>query len=90
VVYQQELARAAGALGRPVRALADDPRGKVPVSLACHGAHHARQRPLPLHVLPDQAFVFAEEVLGAGPASVYLERRYSGGDPRLDAMSARA
>lgn len=86
VIYQQELRRAARRLGVPASRLLRDPRGLVPMAVACHAAHHDRSRPLPLHRLPDEVFEFAREVLGAGPAQVYLARRYAGGDGRLDAL----
>jgi hypothetical protein len=57
----------------------------VPVSFACHGAHHGRSRPLRLAVLPDAVFDFARELMG--PAAFdYLGRHYAGRDPRLDAL----
>lgn len=78
VVYRQEL--------RWHRGDPDDDRNLVPLCLACHGAHHNRQAPLPLRVLPDGAFAFAEDLLGAGAAYEYLRRRYAGEDMRLDAL----
>jgi hypothetical protein len=77
-VYEQVVRREGGDLR--------DPRNLVPVCFACHAAHHNRQRPLPLHVLPDSVFVFARELLGGGQAHVELSRRYVGDDPRLDAL----
>jgi len=52
----------------------------------CHGAHHGRSRTLSLAVLPDSAYSFAVEVLGAGAAYEYLRRRYTGDDPRLTSI----
>jgi hypothetical protein len=76
-VYEQEVRRHGG----DVR----DPRNLVPVTFACHGAHHGRSRPLPLRVLPDAVFEFAAELMG--PAAYdYLGRYYSGRDPRHDAL----
>lgn len=78
VVYAQHC-RAAGAS-------TGDLRNIVAVATACHAAHHNRSRPLELRVLPDSVFEFAAEVLGPGKAFNYLERRYAGADPRLDAL----
>jgi hypothetical protein len=93
VVYQQQLRVVArqqrrDALERTLRerALVGDVRNLVPVAFACHGQHHSRQAPLDLRVLPDSVFEFAAEVLGPGPAWSYLDRRYRGRDPRMDAM----
>jgi hypothetical protein len=63
-----------------------DLRNLVDVAHDCHGAHHARARPLLLHRLPDSAFEFARELLGAPAAYEYLHRRYLGADSRLDAL----
>lgn len=78
VVYEQEVRRVGGSVR--------DARNLVPVAHDCHGAHHARARPLPVHVLPDSAFDFATELMGAPAAFEYLSRRYSGRDPRLEAL----
>lgn len=84
VVYAQELVRRADTVADGHRLLRD-PRNLVDVANDCHGQHHARRRPLPLHVLSESVFEFAGEVLG--PAAYgYLSRRYSGGDPRHDAL----
>jgi hypothetical protein len=80
VVYAQECRRAGASLS--------DERNLLPLAFECHGAHHARQRPLPLHRLPDSVFEFAAEALGAPAAFEYLARRYAGGDPRHDALLA--
>lgn len=86
VCYRQTLRRewTPTAQWPTLRVLTDDPRNLVPVAHDCHGAHHNRSRPLMLNVLPDEAFVFARELLGAGPAFEYLRRRYAGEDQRLD------
>lgn len=77
VVYEQHVERAGGDV--------KDRRNLVPVAFNCHGAHHGRSRPLELAVLPDSCFVFAGELLGAAGFD-YLRRRYSGEDPRLEAL----
>jgi hypothetical protein len=66
--------------------LVQDPRNLVYVHPACHAAHHNRQKPLRLAVLPDSVFAFAVEVMGAGPAYEYIRRRYQGEDERLDGL----
>jgi hypothetical protein len=88
VVYRQELRRVAETRNNGTRltVLARDVRNLVPLAKACHDAHHARQAPLELRVLPDSVFEFAAEVLEPGPAWSYLDRRYRGRDPRMDAM----
>lgn len=63
-----------------------DSRNLVPVADGCHAQHHARRRPLELERLPDGVFEFASELLGPGRAYNYLRRRYTGPDPRLDAL----
>lgn len=63
-----------------------DPRNLVPVTRRCHEKHHTRTRPFDLSMLPDSVYEFAAEVMGDGPAFVYLSRRYRGGDDRLDAL----
>lgn len=75
---------------RKLRDLMGDERNLVPVAKSCHDSHHDRVRPLPLRVLPDCVFEFAEQVMGAGAAYEYLSRRYAGGDRRLDALLAAA
>lgn len=80
VLYRQELERRGG----DVR----DARNLVPVCLACHGAHHSRQAPLPVWVLPDSVFEFARELMGGPAAFEYLSRRYRGSDSRLEALLA--
>lgn len=86
IIFQQELRRVAGRDKARADTLRGDPRGMVPVCQECHERLHSRSRPLPLAVLPDEAFVFAVEVLGAGRAFNYLQRTCSGSDPRLDAL----
>lgn len=91
VVYRQELDREAARRARLEPgtrathrvALHADARNLVPLALACHAAHHNRQRPLPIRVLPDAVFEFAAEVLGPGPAWSYFDRRYAGDDRRM-------
>lgn len=65
---------------------ADDERNLVPVAFACHGAHHGRSRPLPVHVLPSSVFDFAAEVMGPGAAYEYIARTYDGTDLRLERL----
>lgn len=65
-----------------------DPRNSFTVCELCHSAHHSKMDPLLLTDLPDSAFEFANELLGAGPAYGYLRRRYGGHDPRLEALIA--
>lgn len=78
IVTRQELRRHGGD--------PKDERGLLPLCVRHHERHHSRFAPLPLWVLPDAAFEFAVEVMGAGPAHSYLARFYDGGDPRLDAL----
>ena len=75
VVYQQRVRREGGDL--------NDPRNLLLVGDDEHERHHNRSRPFPLSRLPDSAFEFAGELLGAGAAYNYLRRRYVGDDPRL-------
>jgi hypothetical protein len=63
-----------------------DPRNMVPMAQSCHERHHSRSRPLRLSVLPDEAFEFAADVLGAGRAFNYLRRGYTGDDSRLSQL----
>ena len=79
VVYRQELRRLTGD--------PDDRANLVPLCRGCHGAHHARSEVLPTRVLPDSAFAFARDLMGAGAAYEYLTRRYmAGNDPRVAAL----
>jgi hypothetical protein len=65
-----------------------DPRNLVWVAVECHASHHAASKRFRLIDMPDSVFEFARDLMGAGPASVWLERQYSGSDPRLDALIA--
>jgi hypothetical protein len=80
VVYRQHLRQHGGD--------DKDPRNLVPVAFACHGGHHSGAARLRLRVLPDSAFEFARELLGAALAYEVLGRYYQGEDPRLDALLA--
>ena len=64
----------------------EDPRNLVPVANNCHWGHHNASCRYELRMLPDSVFEFAAEVLGPGKAFNYLQRRYAGEDPRLDAL----
>ena len=86
VVYQQELRRVAGRDKALADTLRGDPRGMVPMAQSCHERHHSRSRPLRLCVLPDEAFVFAAEVLGRERAYNFLSRVCTGEDARLTAL----
>jgi hypothetical protein len=93
VVYQQEIRRVVREQtehGPPdvarEMALLTSRRNLMPLGPRCHAAHHNRSKPLRLALLPDSAFEFAAELLGAGRAYEYLKRRYVGEDPRLDAL----
>lgn len=85
-LYRQELRRLAKEQDVPFSRLASDRRGLVAASRRCHDNHHARIRPYELSMLPDSVYEFAAEVMGDGPAYVYLSRRYRGGDDRLDLL----
>lgn len=78
VIYRQHLRQHGGDL--------KDARNLVPVAFNCHGAHHSGARRLRLRDLPDAAFAFAVELLGAGLAYEMLGRFYAGDDPRLGAL----
>lgn len=86
VVFRQELRHVAGKDLELYAKLIRDPRGMVPMAQSCHERLHSRSRPLPLEVLPDEAFEFAVAVLGAGRAYNYLRRTAVGDDPRLTAL----
>ena len=86
-VTRAEIRRWTNGTGRSFAAMTDA-RNLVPLAWDCHGSHHARARTLPLTMLPDSVFDFASELMGAGSASVYLARHYSGTDARLDALVA--
>ena len=62
-----------------------DTRNLLPVARLCHGRHHSGRERYELRMLPDSVYEFAAEVLGAR-AHAYLNRRYAGLDPRLDAL----
>lgn len=79
VVYRQEVMRRGGDIW--------DVRNGVTLCLPCHTSHHHQsERRLLLTQLPDAAFGYAAELLGAGPAYEYLRRRYGGNDERLDGL----
>lgn len=80
VVYQQQL--------RALKADEWDPRNRLVICEHAHMAHHRRSSVILAIHLPDSAYVFAREVMGAGRAHAYLSRRYAGDDPRLDALDA--
>jgi hypothetical protein len=88
VVYEQELRKLASARGERgwLKRVVRDDRNLVPVAHRCHGRHHSRAAVYPLAIVPDSVFEFAVEVMGASRAFNYLERRYAGDDPRLDAL----
>lgn len=59
-----------------------DERNLIDLCWDCHAAHHARSKPLPLRCLPDEAYDFADELMG--PAAFdWLTRFYTGTDTRL-------
>ncbi len=78
VIYRQHLRQHGGDL--------KDIRNLVPMAFDCHGAHHSGARRLRLELLPDSAFAFAVELMGAGLAYEHLARYYAGEDPRLEAL----
>jgi hypothetical protein len=83
VIYRQHLRQYGGSM--------KEKRNIVPMALECHGAHHSGARRLRLSRLPDGVFEYAVELMdGPGPAAYYLERYYSGSDPRLDALLMEA
>lgn len=94
VIYQQELRRIArtSVLDQPgnaealMYALVKDWRNLVPVAVACHARHHSGIVRYELERLPDSVYGFAVEVMGAGRAYEFLNRRYAGTDWRLDAL----
>jgi hypothetical protein len=63
-----------------------DPRNGMTLCTSCHLKHHNRHAVLPLTALPSPAFEYAAELLGPEKAYNYLQRRYAGDDPRLDAL----
>lgn len=78
ICYRQELRRVGGDEW--------DPRNAITLCASHHSSHHRQGRPVELSLLPNAAFEFAAETLGAGRAYEYLKRRYSGTDPRLDEL----
>lgn len=91
VCYRQELRRVARSQGmdgweKRYKGLVEDPRNLVGMQWRCHMEHHNRVAVIPCWRLPDEFYEFAREVLGAGPAYVYVSRVYAGIDPRLDAL----
>jgi 5-methylcytosine-specific restriction endonuclease McrA len=62
-----------------------DPRNAMNLCNSCHSSHHRRGRLIALWMLPASALEFAGELYGPG-AYDYLRRRYSGDDPRVDAL----
>lgn len=81
VVYRQAIERAGGDVW--------DSRDSMTVCNPGHTSHHQRGKIIPLVLLPDVAYLFAAELLGAPRAYEYLRRRYGGDDPRLDALLDR-
>lgn len=80
VVYRQTVIREGGDPW--------DPRNAFTICASGHARHHHRTRPIPLAALPDSAYEFAADLLGAEAAFNYLTRRYAGTDPRLDELLA--
>lgn len=80
VIYVQRL--------RTLKADAWDPRNRMTICNDAHMAHHKRSSVILAAALPDSAYAFAREVMGAGAAHEYLSRRYAGDDPRLDSLDA--
>lgn len=68
VVYEQELRK----LARPIF----DTRNALRVCADCHRRHHNRIAPIPLAVLDERHFEYAEEVLGERFMD-YLKRHYA-------------
>jgi hypothetical protein len=77
-----------GKATRPLKVLLADERNLAAAAFICHGSHHAASQRYRLWMLPDSAFEFAAEVMGAERAHDWLARRYGGEDPRLDALLA--
>ena len=65
-----------------------DPRNALLLCDSCHLRHHNRCPALPATVLRSENIAFAVELLGAPAAYEYLRRRYTGDDPRLEALIA--
>jgi hypothetical protein len=81
VIYAQHVRREGGDL--------NDPRNLIAVNNEEHERHHKRMEPFSLARLPDRAYEYAAELLGAEKAYNYLRRRYSGVDLRLEALLTR-
>lgn len=79
-VYRQEIRRHDGDLW--------DARNRLVLCAGCHSSHHRRGRVIAAAALPSSVLDFACDLLGAPAAYEYLRRRYSGDDPRLEALIA--
>lgn len=77
VVFRQHVLRAGGDR--------HDPANMATLCLEHHVSVHARQD-LPMVALSDAAIRFATDLLGPAAES-YIRRRYSGDDPRVDAIA---
>jgi hypothetical protein len=87
IISRQRLKRACGGDVALYARWERDRRNICRMSSGCHfGSQHNRTALLELTKLPDEAFMFAAEVLGAGPAYNALRRDYAGEDPRLDEL----
>lgn len=86
VLYEQFLKREAGRDRALAKRLVKDPRNLVDVAFDCHGAHHNASQKYELRSLPDSVFEFIVAELHVGRGHGFLDRRYAGGDPRLDAL----
>ncbi len=64
-----------------------DPDNALALGPCCHQGQTSRLRQLPLTCLRDENYEFAARALGAAGYDA-LRRRYSGDDPRLDALLA--
>lgn len=97
IVYQQKIreivqrrTRDARERGRMESGLLADKRNLAWLAFDCHQNHHNASKRLRLPKLPDSAFEFAVELLGADAAYEYLRRRYDGSDMRLEFLLERA
>lgn len=79
VVYRQHIAAQKPGFEYDVRAA-------LRLCDPCHGRQHNRKAPVPLTALLDCNIEFAAEVFGPEQAYGYLTRRYSGEDPRIEAL----
>ncbi len=80
VVYAQTVRKHGGDIWAP--------ENSMTVCQTCHQRQHEpfhQARRIPLRALTDANYEFARELLGAY-AYDYLRARYSGSDPRLDAI----